>query len=249
MKLLKERQLRENAKTGGTSWIVTYADLVTLVLVFFILLFSISQVDSTKLEEAVQSFKTASTTSMQTKEIASSDGVLEGGRAVIDPLDELLKKVKLYLQENGLDGQIQASRDERGVVLVLNERVLFHTAEAIVLPEGQDVLRSVGEFLHTIPNFIEVEGHTDVRPISTYRYPSNWELSTARASSVIRFLTNSYDLDPTRFRAVGLGATQPVVTGNDPEQLAQNRRVEIVITPQTELDKTNKETSKAVPNS
>ncbi len=151
-------------------------------------------------------------------------------------MDELLKEVNDFLEQNELTELISATRDDRGVVLVLQERTLFETAEAELLPEAELFLSKVGTLLKAISNSVKVEGHTDSRPISTYRYPSNWELSGARASSVIRFLIDTHNLEAKRFIATGYGDTRPVVPNTTVENLQLNRRVVIVISDPTHED-------------
>lgn len=146
-----------------------------------------------------------------------------------DQQDQLLKKVNTYIKDNHLKAQMTAKRDERGVVLVLQEAVLFDTGEAKVLKNAETLLHQIAVLLQTIPNDIQVEGHTDSRNISTYRYPSNWELSAARASGVIQYFTSKEKLPSKRFIAVGYADTKPVKDNKTNEHMKENRRVEIVI--------------------
>ncbi|MCM3770068.1 flagellar motor protein MotB [Priestia aryabhattai] len=197
---------------------VTFADLVTLILVFFILLFSMSSVDNQKFQTVVNSLtRSDSLASVENKSQQSQK------------LDNILAKVQDYLQENKLQHVITAKRDERGVVLILQEQVLFETGQADILKRGTPFLDELGRLFSTIPNDIKVEGHTDNRPIHTYRYPSNWELSAARASGVIRYLTNHFSLSANRFEAIGYGDTKPLVPNTSNDNLQKNRRVEIII--------------------
>lgn len=134
-----------------------------------------------------------------------------------------------YIQEHQLKAKMTAKRDERGVVLVLQEAVLFDSGEAKVLENAETLLHQISVLLQTIPNDIQVEGHTDSRNISTYRYPSNWELSAARASGVIQYFTSKEKLPSKRFIAVGYADTKPVKDNKTNEHMKENRRVEIVI--------------------
>lgn len=124
---------------------------------------------------------------------------------------------------------ISANRTDQGVVLILQERLLFDSAEADLKPEGEPFLDKVALLLNNIPNYVRVEGHTDNRPIATRQYPSNWELSGARASSVIRHILASGDYNEQRFIAAGYGDTRPIVPNDSVENLQKNRRVEMVI--------------------
>lgn len=246
---------KKKEEQGAPKWMVTFSDLMTLVLVFFILLFSMSQIDLIKFQAVAESFRSraifdfypstvefenpsarTSETDESKKEseydTPSKNDTIKDEEVIMDSnesLDKLVEEVEEFLKDNELNKVISANRTDRGVVLILQEQVLFETAEARLIDAGKPFLDKVRQLLDNIPNHVKVEGHTDDRPISTYRYPSNWELSAARSSSVIRYLTNNYDLDTTRFTAVGYGDTRPLVTNNSPENWEKNRRVEIVI--------------------
>src|SRR5690606_8321240 len=111
----------------------------------------------------------------------------------------------------------------------LQERILFDSGQAELKPDGLPFLDKISLLLSKIPNYVRVEGHTDNRPISTVQYPSNWELSGARASSVIRHILDSGEFNPSRFIAAGYGDTRPIVPNTSSENWQKNRRVEIVI--------------------
>src|SRR5699024_6300 len=145
-----------------------------------------------------------------------------------------MENVEHFLADEELGDVISANRTEEGVHLVLQDSILFDSGEAVILDSGVPFLDEVGLLLTGIDNTVRVEGHTDSRPISTYRYPSNWELSGARAGSVVRHFIEEQDLDPNRFLIAGYGDTRPVVKDDTPENMSKNRRVEIVI-----LDKAN----------
>ncbi|WP_035186547.1 flagellar motor protein MotS [Alteribacter aurantiacus] len=241
------RRRVQRSEKGAPKWMVTFSDLMTLILVFFILLFSMSVVDSQKFQALAESFQDRAIfdnfPSLIPAEHPSEDtevnpnDLTEIEELMLDldveedkeELDKLLQEVNEYLETHELQEEISASRDERGVVLVLQEQTLFRSAQAEVLSGAKPFLDKVGTLLGEIPNIVKVEGHTDSRPINTSTFPSNWELSGARASSVIRHLTNDSDLDAGRFMAVGYGDTRPVVPNTTEENLRQNRRVVIVI--------------------
>ncbi|MFB5663909.1 flagellar motor protein MotS [Alteribacillus sp. HJP-4] len=241
---MKHRQRKP--EKGSPRWMVTFSDMILLILVFFVMLFSMSVIDAKKFEAISESFQTrdileyfpaveeADNPNDNEDEAAAEAQTLtqeEESGAEEDELEleRLLVEVEEYLEENDLNEYISATRDDRGVVLVLQEQLLFDTAEADILPEAEPFLNKVATLLDTLPNLVKVEGHTDDRPISTYRYPSNWELSGARASSVIRFLTDITDLNADRFIATGYGETRPIAPNDSKENLRTNRRVVIVI--------------------
>ncbi|SET80397.1 chemotaxis protein MotB [Oceanobacillus limi] len=250
---MKRREIKRNKKSGAPKWMVTYSDMVTLILVFFILLFSMSQIDLVKFQAVSESFQNQqifdfypspvpmdnpTDDSSHEESIKLTDGhekpVLVDERddevaSEEDSLSNLMDDVESYLNQNELNNVISASRTERGVVLVLQDSILFDSGEAEILPTALPFLNKVGTLLTEIPNQIKVEGHTDTVPMSSYRYPSNWELSGARASSVVRHLVNENNISEERFSIAGYGDTRPVVSNDSDQNRSKNRRVEIVI--------------------
>ncbi|MBU8905214.1 flagellar motor protein MotS [Desertibacillus haloalkaliphilus] len=238
------KRRRRKVDQGAPKWMVTFSDLMTLILVFFILLFSMSVVDAERFRAISESFQQRQIFDYFPSAIEFDHPDESSG--MVDPfeddyiddrddmiMDELHEEVQQFIDANDLTDHISATRDDRGVVLVLQEQTLFETAEAEVLATAEPFLDKVGVLLTAIPNMVKVEGHTDSRPIATYRYPSNWELSGARASSVIRYLIDNHALNPQRFIATGYGDTRPVVPNTTVENLQLNRRVVIVISDPT----------------
>ncbi|WP_282138922.1 flagellar motor protein MotS [Rossellomorea aquimaris] len=238
---MMRRRRQPSQPTGAPKWMVTFSDLITLILVFFILLFSMSQIDIVKFRTIADSFQQRQILEFYPSVIPfenpSAEPEMEkektqpqSSEETDKELNQLLADIQSYLNENKLSDVVVATRTERGVVLVLQEQALFASGEATVLEDAYPFLNKVGDLLSRIPNFVKVEGHTDNRPIGTYRFPSNWELSSARASSVIRYLVQTENLDPKRFIAVGYGDTRPIAPNNTSENLQKNRRVEVIIT-------------------
>ncbi|RWZ59753.1 flagellar motor protein MotB [Halobacillus fulvus] len=253
---MKLRRKQKNQK-DSPKWMTTYADMVTLILVFFILLFSMSQINLVKFEAVSESFRNRMifdfypsaveedypTEQTKIQENGEENNEFEEPTETPDhiaaeleekqseeDLRELKEEVDQYLEENQLSDIISANQTERGIVLVLEEQLLFETSRAEILEGARPFLSKVGTLLGNIPNAVKVEGHTDSRQISTFRFPSNWELSGARASSVVRYLLEQTEgLSPERFTAVAYGETRPVAPNDSEENWSKNRRVEIVI--------------------
>lgn len=245
---MERRRQQNRDPKGAPKWMVTFSDLMTLILVFFILLFSMSVVDATKFRAVAESFQQRAIFDFYPS-LIPFDNPAEDIDVKRDPFDDvndpfkdvqkgdssdqelnkLYEEVREFLEEHQLNEVISASRDDRGVVLVLQERALFESGEAIILDGAKPFLKKVSTLLEVIPNIIKVEGHTDSRPINTFRFPSNWELSGARASSVIRYLIDISEVEPYRFIAVGYGDTRPIAPNTTQENLQKNRRVVIVI--------------------
>lgn len=245
----------EEQEKGAPKWMVTYSDMVTLLLVFFVLLFSISSVDAQKfrslaesmrgdnIHEGYESIIENQYQPASNPEIAeAADGEEdseekneeeyeesnEDNREEEPSLDELLKKINKYIEENGLEEVISAARDKRGVLVILQGNILFDTASAEIIDEAFPVLEEVASLLNEVSNPVEVQGHTDDRPINTYRFPSNWELSGARASRIVRELIDE-SVDSSRLLSVGYGEKEPIASNATKEGRQKNRRVTIVI--------------------
>lgn len=239
----KFRKSKKTDDKGAPRWMVTFSDLFMLILVFFILLFSMSQIDLVKFKAVAESFKQVNLLDYHPSAIpfehptdfsidyesTNNNNSNYGEEHTEDQLEEVLREVQQFLDENELEDIVVANRTERGVVLVLEEQILFNSGEASILPVAYPFLNKLGNLLERIPNLVKIEGHTDTVPMNNYQYPSNWELSTARASSVIRHLIDEHDLSAERFIAVGYGETRPIVPNTTRENMQKNRRVEIVI--------------------
>ena len=248
------KRRKRKVDKGAPKWLVTYSDMVTLILVFFILLFSMSQIDQVKFDAVAESFQNRMVLDFlpsivpNTQPADNSNAEAGGESDSSDPinvdvdreeyvskqqeeqsLNELVENVESYLDENELNAVITANRTEQGVVLVLQDSIFFDMGEAQILEEGEPFLSEIGALISQIPNDLKVEGHTDSRPINSFRYPSNWELSGARASSVVRFFVNEFALDQSRFSIAGYGDTRQVAPNDSPENMSKNRRVEITI--------------------
>ncbi|KGA96617.1 flagellar motor protein MotS [Alkalihalobacillus alcalophilus ATCC 27647 = CGMCC 1.3604] len=236
------RRRKQVPEKGAPKWMVTFSDLMTLILVFFVMLFSMSEIDNQRFRAMADSFNQRQVFDFMPsmiefehpdRDVNEAEFTESFEMAEEIKMDELLKEVDEFISNNELSEHISVTRDDRGVVLVLQERLTFESGEARLLDEAKPFLEKVGTLIEAIPNMIKVEGHTDNRPISTVRYPSNWELSGARASSVIRFLIDNNEVDPNRFMATGYGDTRPVVPNTTNENLQVNRRVVIIISDPT----------------
>lgn len=236
----------EESSAGLPAWLATYGDLVTLLMCFFVLLFAFSSIDAQKFEAVMQSFQ-------------GSAGILSGGKSLSDgpmvfngmpesqvsespqeteKLQMLKEQVEKYLQQNNLQANVLVELDARGLLLRFKENVLFDSGKAVLKPGAVKILSFLGDILNK-PEFAEryvrVEGHTDNIPIRTAIFPSNWELSTGRAASVIRFYIENTQLKPARFSASGYGEYYPVANNTTTEGRALNRRVDIVILRDVEI--------------
>jgi len=234
--MLKRRRDSSLDLPSAPGWMITYGDMMTLILCFFVLLFSFSRIDLARFQDVIIS-------------VQGALGILEGGSSLAPEafpggageeailrwqaeqrrLEDIMGKIREYAEENNLQGKIQTSLDERGLTIRFLDTALFDLGKADLKPEAQAILDNVAGILKTLPNPIRVEGHTDNLPINTYRFPSNWELSATRATTVVRYLAEKHGIPPERLSAAGYGEWRPVVPNDTPEQRAQNRRVDIVV--------------------
>lgn len=225
-------------------WVISYADFVTMLLALFMVMFAVNGMDAKHLKDVNKSIEkvfaqqpapeTTKQENVKNSEILESgesiledDGktVLEGKDGILES-DQILKKLKDNIDINNSTTLLKESR---GVVIRLNDTMLFDQGSAIIKPEALSTLESISGKLREFNNPILIEGHTDSTPIKNEKYPSNWELSTARATNIISYLIEKQKFPPNRLSAVGYGEYMPVADNSTPENKAKNRRVDIII--------------------
>jgi len=216
-------------------WLLTYADLITLLMAFFIVMYAVSSVDVGKYRALAHSLRGA---------LAGNSFVelpLQGTAAEPDSLEAVGREVAGALAEMGLEGQGAVFRTERGVVISLYGAVLFDLGRADIRPDALPVLDRVAEALARVPNYVSVEGSTDDLPINSLLFPTNWELSVRRATTVVRYFVERHGLEPRRFLAVGYGEYQPMFPNDSEANRARNRRVDIVLLARSPFPRTRPE--------
>jgi len=217
-------------------WLLTYADMITLLLALFIYLYSISEINSTKLtafSESMAEMFGIGRVPQSAESQSGGDGILPQANAIV----RLERKVKTEFKDLIEDGMVDVAETEEGLKVRLKDKVLFNLGSADVASKAGPLLAKLAEYLKDAPNMIRVEGHTDNVPMAPgSRYPSNWELSGARAASVVRFLIEEAHLDPARLALAGYAEYQPIKPNLPFVGNAENRRVEIVVV-RTEAEK------------
>src|SRR6266568_5651099 len=218
-------------------WLLTYADLITLLMVFFVVLYSMSQADSTKFKRISAALQQAFNVDVLQGQSATS--ISDGASTPSPPVDDLISATEVPQTtrlkakiDSIIDGATQApdvtvGTDREGVVIRLSGSYLFDSGRAELKPNSFAVLDAIAGELRVAPNDIRIDGHTDSTPIDSPRYPTNWELSVARALAVTRYLTESDGLPSGRLMAAGFGEYRPLVPNDTREHRAMNRRVEI----------------------
>ncbi|SYZ73601.1 OmpA/MotB domain protein [Candidatus Zixiibacteriota bacterium] len=211
-------------------WLLTYADLITLLLAFFIVMYSMSKVDAKKFGRMAEALSGALKGGTVVIRKGDQPGVVPGsGVLQIGNLKTLGEEVQKNLNKSGFGKLVNIENSERGLVIHIMESALFREGSADLEPKAREILDMVAQSIKGMPNHIRIEGHTDNKPIRTSRYPSNWELSSARATEVVRYLTDNHDIGPTQISALGYGEYRPISPNNSDENRARNRRVDIVV--------------------
>jgi len=250
--LIMARRTRRGEHDNHERWLISYADFVTLLFAFFVVMYSISSVNEGKykvfsnslnLAFSRQPTSTLSNVAPSQQSEQTLNTLLNRNKILVDKRTAQLGEQQRKIQErmknltSGLN-QVMASlinqrmvsinQTRRGVVIDISASTLFKTGDAVLQPGTLDVLRQVAAVLSNEDMSIEVEGHTDDTPITTTQFPSNWELSSARASSVARMLIDN-GVPAERLAVVGLASNQPLMPNDSAENRARNRRVTIMI--------------------
>lgn len=240
--MARKRKKKDKGGLSGDEWLTTYSDTVTLLLTFFILLYTSSIVDTKKLQGIAREFQSMFSSNsgnavfqVTENEQLPTDGD-SGGEGSKD-IFNVYEQVKEFIEEKNLDASLQIKEDERGVVLQIKDSILFETAKAELKNDSLPMLSTISELMEKVPNNIIVEGHTDNVPINNYIFKSNWELSTTRAVNVVRFFIENKGQSPARFTAAGYGEFKPIVSNDSEENKAKNRRVNILLVVPEKEDK------------
>jgi chemotaxis protein MotB len=250
------RKKREEKEPNHERWLLTYSDLITLLMIFFIVMYSFSNIDKEKYRQVVYGLNKAMG-SGGGKNIIGNEGNVGVDQQndvintdFVDPqevnkLEEVKNAVDKYLNESGLIDSVETKIEERGLVLSFRDSLFFDSGKADIKPEQAKKLIEIGKILNQpiiSDSYIRVEGHTDNVPISTYLFKSNWDLSVIRASNVSQLLINQSGIKPERISAAGYGEFRPKASNGTDAGRAANRRVDILImnTKFNEVENNNK---------
>lgn len=240
----RRKKSAHHEEEGGEAWLLPYSDLMTLLLAVFIVLFAVSQVDQAKAQLMSEAFSenmmsaSSATSSMPNTEVdkgktavvSVSEEAAESFSAKYEQeqLEKLKAELDAKLASEGMSVSVTTVIDKRGLVISFNNAILFDSGSAKIKTENEFSLIEVANMVSSLTNYIRVEGHTDNVP-SLELYPSNWELSTARASSVVKLFINTCHYSPEKLVAVGYGEYRPVADNSTPEGKAKNRRIDIIV--------------------
>lgn len=227
------------------TWLIPYADMLTLLLALFIVMFAMSQVDKEKLKKTSEQFNIIfaggsgmleqNASDQSNMSVISSNSLLEEGK-----MNEVKKTLEKEISSTGYADKIKVGLNKDGLEISIQDVVLFNSGEAAVLKEVSPLLTQISKMLSTLDNNIKVTGHTDDKPISNEKFRSNWDLSAIRAINVMNFMVKTGEIHPQKLSIQAYGEYMPKFNNLTEEGKAKNRRVEIFIIrkyPVTEGDK------------
>ncbi|MCD4744358.1 MAG: OmpA family protein [Desulfobacteraceae bacterium] len=232
----------EECAAGAPAWMATFADMVTLLMCFFVLLFAISTTQQETYKELVQSLRSAlgaetipeagtreglQMNPVPSEEPTETQQIDELGGLIQKEMDEIVSEVRELVMFNKLGGMVSVTQTETGVVITMTDMLLFRKGGVRLAPKALDILEKVAFVLAKFAYHIKIRGHTDNIPMRSVMFPSNWELSSARAGAVVRLIVK-YGVDPNLVSAEGYAGYHPVATNDTEEGRSQNRRVEII---------------------
>jgi len=240
--IVMSRRKHEEEHENHERWLVSYADFITLLFAFFVVMYAISSINTGKYR--VLSDSLGSAFGRNAPQVPPTRAQLEIGFNGLKPLAVLRREAAARREHEQLaavshelqkslaslitQGKVQVTQSNRGINVTINSSVLFATGEARLTNNAKDILKSVAQTLKDDKHAIQVEGHTDNVPINTPLFASNWELSSARAGSVVRLFAEN-GIAENRMLAIGHSATQPLDSNDTSEGRAHNRRVEVMI--------------------
>lgn len=250
MALKKEPEKHANHER----WLVSYADFITLLFAVFVVLYAMGQSDKKKVEEVMQAIQQSF--GMSTAGAAPKVNVIPSQAITVIPslkpeikvapigrtrsgqakmraeekdFRQIKSAVEAYLVKQGAQTKVTLEITRRGLIVSLKEAGFFNSGQANIKPEAYELINTIAEVMTQYNNPLRLEGHTDNIPISTAQFPSNWELSTARATNGLKYLLRNFDIDPNKISATGYAEFRPIADNATPEGRAKNRRVDLLM--------------------
>ena len=229
------KKKKEEEHENLERWLITYADLITLLLAFFIMMYTFSKQDAQRYQEVSQYLRAI---------FSGGQGLLKSakngaGQNIASPVPqgdasgeikkELEAQISAMAEANDPEHKISVFRDERGIVIRIMDRAFFDEGRAELKETARESLKKIAPIIMKSDRHLRVEGHTDNVPINTSEFKSNWELSVRRATEVVRHLIDEYGFPPERISASGYAEYRPVAPNDTSENKALNRRIELIL--------------------
>ena len=249
--MAREKRLKKQEDEEVASWLTTYSDLVTLLLTFFVMLFSMATLDAQKFEQIAYSLRSAFDFSakggdsfeynsgadiikiMDDNNPVDTSNLNVNNKTGMETGEQKLERVREELEKEierlNLGNYVSIIEEKSILILRIDSIILFDSGKADIKESGRDALKKLGEMFRGLDNNITVQGHADDRPINTLLFPTNWELSTKRATNVVRFLIDECGIPPEKLTATGNAEFKPIRPNDTEENRQKNRRIDIVI--------------------
>jgi len=227
----KKGRVKKDEGAAGGGWEVIYSGFVLILLCFFIMLSSFSTMEEAKIMRFVKSFVNAVGILPGGLKFDSGSTLLPGSADIVESknaLAQIFSELEELSEGLKRENDIAVAYTPKGLVMRLSDRALFDVGVAEISPQAISLLEKVGDIIGRTSFDVRIEGHTDDLPIQTAQFPSNWELSTARAVNVLRYFIEISGISTSRLSAIGCGEFQPMVPNDSNEHRSQNRRVEII---------------------
>lgn len=209
----------KTSKGSTDAWVVMYGDMMSTLLIFFILLYSMSSVNKARFTEALESVQNA----------ISGKADPSSREKDVPHLSQVFQEISALVKKEDLTTSLQIGKSANGIVISVGDQVLFGPGNAELTQDAKVILSKIAKVLASVDYPMEVSGHTDNIPVKSKVFDSNWELSTARACSVVKYLIDFANIDPKRLVAKGYSAYKPLVPNISKANRAKNRRIEILI--------------------
>jgi chemotaxis protein MotB len=237
---MNRKRSKQGGSKGSPAWTTTFSDLMTLLLTFFVLLYSFSTLDAEKFKNIANALQTALTgqgaVTIFENDTPPGEIPIEEMNPSPDDLTninnetkEIYEIVYNFIDREGLEAEVSIRADHRGVIIDIKDTILFDSGKANLKSGSKSVLEKITKLINEFENEIIVEGHTDNVPMNNSRFPTNWELSVTRATTVVRYFVEERSINPERLSAAGYGEYSPIVPNNNSNNRALNRRVNILI--------------------
>lgn len=250
--MARRKKKQRHGEHIDESWLVPYADILTLLLALFIVLFASSSVDAVRFQQLSNVFNQVFTSGTGFMDFPSdspsneptspeqrtgAEDLEKLGKNEQEELTEVQERVNAYIEKNDLTDKLGTNLTDEGMLISIRENVLFESGVAEVRSENRKMAKEIsGLLVMDLPRNIIVSGHTDNIPIKNSKYESNWDLSVMRSVNFMKLLLENKELDPEMFSAKGHGEFKPVASNETKKGRAKNRRVEILIVPRTAIN-------------
>ncbi len=221
-------------ESGADRYLITYADLITLLLGLFIILYAISNVDAAKYEKISVAMGSVFGSEKFRIDVDTPTQFIRGEEVVIKPMELLRTELTDIINVNELDKSVSIEDNQRGVTIRILDDILFVSGDADLNIRAKEVLSLISSIIKKIPNDIRVEGHTDNVQINSAKFPSNWHLSISRALNTAYYLIQTEEIDPDKVSVVGYAEYNPIEDNSTLEGRSKNRRVDIIVINNTE---------------